>query len=235
MSSLVEEKQEVELEGRRVPVTVRRHRKARRVSLRIAPAGDGVVLTLPMRASLEKGLRFAQAKASWIFAHLASAPPEVRLVDGAAIPVLGKNYRVCRQEARGLARLTEDGLLLVHGAPEFTHRRVKDFLKNHIRAYCEEQAYVMAAQLGKKVRSVRVAEMRSRWGSCNAAGNLAFNWRLVFAPLVVTDYLVAHEVAHLAEMNHSPRFWQHVAALCPEHKAARAWLRREGQGLYRYK
>lgn len=227
------EKQHITLNGKDIPLVVRRHKAAKRVSLRLMPAGDGVVLTLPMRGSLPRAMAFLQQKADWVLTHVAQTPQKIRLEHGATIPVLGVLHVIERMEGRGVTHISA-GKLYVYGAPEFTARRVKDFLKKHLHAYCLERAQAMAAQLGKSVRAVRIAAMRSRWGSCSVASELAFNARLVFAPGEIVDYLIAHEVAHLAQMDHSQRFWQCVAVLYPDYSRARAWLKREGQSLYRY-
>jgi predicted metal-dependent hydrolase len=87
--------------------------------------------------------------------------------------------------------------------------------------------------LGVAIKAIRVKDTQSRWGSCAPDGTLAFSWRLVMAPDAVLDYVVAHEVAHLRELNHSPRFWAHVKALAPHRDEAEAWLREEGPGLLR--
>ncbi len=226
--------QYVEVSGRPVLTKVRRHRRAKRITLRVTAAGDGVVLTLPARASLEKALRFLHSKADWVLEHVADGSAAVPLADGAVISVLGKEYTIERMQGRGVAQLRE-GVLEVHGAEHFTARRVGDFLKKHLQRVCYEEAHTIAARIGRTVKNVRVGSMEARWGSCTASGRLAFNWRLVFAPRSVVEYLVAHEVAHLAEMNHSPRFWKLVAELCPHHATARAWLKEQGQSLYRFK
>src|SRR5690606_32603283 len=91
-----------------------------------------------------------------------------------------------------------------------------------------------AATLGRGYRSLVLRDTRSRWGSCAADGRLMFSWRLAMAPPEVLDYVAAHEVAHLAEMNHSPAFWAVVERLMPDHRAPRAWLRAEGAALHRW-
>lgn len=221
----------LEHNGTRIPLTVRRHRQARRISLRITPAGDGAVLTLSHKASLEKALGFARSKADWLIHHLRKAPVLVKLQEGAEIPILGKPCVILHQPGRGITHL-DNGKLVVHGSAEFIHRRAKDFLYKMLQAYCLEVAQGMAEGLDRKVLSVRISAMRSRWGSCAASGRLAFNWRLVFAPQEVVHYLIAHEVAHLVEMNHSKRFWQVVARLCPDYAVQRHWLKRMGNSLY---
>jgi predicted metal-dependent hydrolase len=89
--------------------------------------------------------------------------------------------------------------------------------------------------LGRRFSRLSLRDTRSRWGSCSSRGGLSYSWRLILAPPDVLDYVAAHEVAHLAEMNHSPAFWALVARLCPGYQAPRGWLRREGAGLHRYR
>jgi predicted metal-dependent hydrolase len=83
----------------------------------------------------------------------------------------------------------------------------------------------LAAQHGYRVAGVTVRDQRSRWGSCSPAGRISLNWRLVQVPPLVRDYVLLHELAHLAVRNHSPKFWKALAAVCPGHREARAWLR----------
>lgn len=227
-------KQYVDVSGRQVMTHVRRHRMARRISMRLTSAGDGIVLTLPARASLDKALKFMSSKADWVLKHVVDSSALLPLIDGVTVPVLGQNYTIRRLQGRGVARLYHDALE-VYGAESFTARRVSDFLKKHLQQVCSAEAQRFAARIGKTVKNVRVGNMQARWGSCTVAGRLAFNWRLVFAPMSVVEYLVAHEVAHLSHMNHSPKFWDLVAQLCPHHAHARRWLKQHGQSLYRFK
>ena len=88
--------------------------------------------------------------------------------------------------------------------------------------------------LGVKFKRISVRDQSSRWGSCNSDGVLSFSWRLILAPPFVLDYLAAHEVAHLVEMNHSARFWRVVARICPEMDRAKAWINAHGNELHRY-
>ena len=109
-----------------------------------------------------------------------------------------------------------------------------DWLKSEAQRTISPLCLAKAAKIDRRVRRVVVRSQRSRWGSCGANGHLSFNWRLILAPDDVLDYVVAHEVAHLMEMNHSPAFWRVVRRLTPEMENARAWLNRKGQQLYRY-
>jgi predicted metal-dependent hydrolase len=113
-------------------------------------------------------------------------------------------------------------------------RRVRDHLVALAKRDFADRARALAARLGKSVTRVGVRDPKSRWGSCSSRGALSFSWRLIFAPEPVIDYVVAHEVAHLVEMNHSPRFWRVVASLVPDSAAPRAWLKRHRMELMAY-
>jgi predicted metal-dependent hydrolase len=224
----------VRLGERVIAVSIQRHMRARRISLRLSPARDGIIMTLPRRAALTSGMEFFTSKSSWILANLDSEA-SVSFNDGSIIPMLGKTYTIRRTPGRGVSTLNEETAELhIYGSAEFTPRRVKDFLKKHLQHYAFERATERARILGKNVSEVRLRDTRSRWGSCTAKGKLTFNWRLVFAEPEIVNYLIAHEVAHLVEMNHSERFWHVVATLCPEHQSARAWLKKEGHRLHRF-
>ena len=82
------------------------------------------------------------------------------------------------------------------------------------------------------VKRVSIRNQRTRWGACSSDGSITLNWRLMLVPDYVREYVIIHELMHRRELNHSRRFWRHVAAACPRHQEARHWLRREGQRLF---
>ena len=120
------------------------------------------------------------------------------------------------------------------GDADFTERRVHDYLKREARKDLHKSSLEYAEELGVRVKRVSIRDQSSRWGSCTSAGSLSFSWRLILAPPYVLDYLAAHEVAHLVEMNHSPRFWRVVARVCPSVERAKNWLDTYGNDLHRY-
>ncbi|HLO76727.1 MAG TPA: SprT family zinc-dependent metalloprotease [Magnetospirillum sp.] len=223
----------VDLGGHTVSVTVKRSALARRISLRVDPA-RGAVLMLPAKARLAEGERFLLAHRVWLAEKLARLPGKIALGEGAEVPLLGVPHAIRHvpQARRGV--WVEDGALLVSGLPEHVGRRVADFLKAEARRLIVPRAHDMAARLGRKVARITVKDTRSRWGSCSSAGDLAFSWRLVLAPPMVLDYVVAHEVAHLVEMNHSPAFWAVVDQLVGDVRAPKRWLKAHGPGLHRF-
>lgn len=224
----------LDLDGHALPVRIRRSARAGRLSLRLAADGDGVVLVLPAGIAVAEGLRFARSRHDWLRRRLAALPPRVPFADGAVVPVLGVGHRLRhRPEARRGVWLEGDEIH-VSGGSEHLARRVADFLRARALREASTRAHAAARRLQRVPRRIAVRDTTSRWASCTAAGDLAFSWRLVLAPEPVFDYVVAHEVAHLAEMNHGPAFWRLVASLVADVAAPRDWLRRHGPALHRY-
>jgi len=221
--------------GLGVPVAIRVSPRARRLSLRVDAAARGVELVLPRRAPAEAALGFVARHRGWIAARVAAMPPPLRLVDGATVPVLGVPHRIRQVTERMAASVAiANGEIRVRGDPEHLPRRVIDHLKAFARREFAARAREVAARLGKSVTRVGVRDPKSRWGSCSSKGALSFSWRLIMAPEAVIHYVVAHEVAHLVEMNHSPRFWRVVATLVPDSAGPRAWLKRHRLELLSY-
>jgi predicted metal-dependent hydrolase len=210
----------------KVPVHVRVSRRAQRLALKIDAVGDAVELVLPPRTSLPRALNFLKTNRAWVESRLAALPPRVIFEDGKSVPVLGEPHRI-RQVARSGEHgpvWIEDGEIRVSGDKAHLARRVRDFLKDRARAEIGRRARRLAQQIDRTVGRVTVRDTTTRWGSCSANGNMAFSWRLVMAPEPVLTYVVAHEVAHLVEMNHGPRFWKLVNRLVPHVERHRDWL-----------
>ena len=217
------------------PVSIRISPRARRVALRIDTAERRVELVLPRGVPVSTGLRFLAAKRAWVTDRLDALPQSVPFVEGAIVPLLGIPHRIGRETdpAAPPVRII-DGEIWVRGDPEYLARRVRDHLARTARAEIYPRARRLAARIGCKVEQVNVRDTKSRWGSCSGQGNLSFNWRLIFAPEPVLDYVVAHEVAHLVEMNHGPRFWRLLRGLTPDCATPRAWLKRHRSQLFSY-
>jgi len=222
-------------DGAAVPLIVRAHPRARRIALKIDHAGDAVEMVLPRRCSRGEALRFLEASRGWIDARLAKLPPRIAFAAGALVPVLDVPHEIRAMgsiRGKGPAWI-EDGAICVAGDPAFLARRVRDFLRALAKRELSARAETMALAVERKVTRITVRDTVSRWGSCARGGNLSFSWRLIFAPEAVVDYVVAHEVAHLLEMNHSKRFWRVVERLHPGAKTERLWLNRNRLRLMR--
>jgi predicted metal-dependent hydrolase len=222
------------LSGRSLPITVKRSARARSMSLRIAPSGDSVVVVLPDGVPEAEAERFARRQTTWIEARLMATPDRIAFTDGTEVPLLGLPQVIRHEPEARRGVWAEDGIIHVSGRAEHLPRRVEEFLKGEARLVLSHHARDLAARLGRKVRGVSVRDTTSRWGSCTSAGDLSFSWRLVMAPDPICRYVAAHEVAHLAEMNHGPQFWALVESLVGDPAEPRGWLKRHGPQLHRY-
>lgn len=221
-----------------VPVEVRASARARRMSLRVDAARNLVQVVVPPGIGDGDVMRFVGRHLDWVHKRLGAIPTRQPFIDGAVIPVLGVAHTIRHDPARRGARVArgEDGRweIRVGGEPEFLDRRVETYLKDQAKRLLAARAREKAARIGAVVAGVTVRDTRSRWGSCSSTGRLSFSWRLIFTPEPVFDYVVAHEVAHLKEMNHSARFWSLCARLTAEVEGPRDWLRANGAKLHRY-
>jgi predicted metal-dependent hydrolase len=230
---------EVVSEGAFYLVRLRRHRQARRYTLRIQAATREVVLTMPPRGSLKEAKAFANKHSGWIAARLGRLAEAVPFRDGIEVPLRGIAHRIAhRPLTRGTVWSETDDrgnhLICVAGERPHLERRVGDFLRREAKRELEVACRKYAARLNVALKRVCVRDQTSRWGSCSTTGVLSFSWRLILAPPFVLDYLAAHEVAHLVEMNHSPRFWRLVGRMCPAIDRAKVWLDVHGTDLHRY-
>lgn len=226
----------VDIAGRALPLTIRSDRRATRLTLRIEPGGRALKMTVPVGVALRDVDDFLERHHGWISAKLANLPAEGKLAEGGEIALRGISHRiVLTGKLRGLTEksaLNGEPVLMVSGAPEHTGRRLSDFLKKEAKRDLDELSHYHARQSGRKIASISFKDTKSRWGSCSHDGHLCFSWRIVMAPPFVIDYLAAHEVAHLSEMNHGPKFWALCEKLCPGTKEAKSWLKRNGSGLH---
>jgi predicted metal-dependent hydrolase len=220
--------------GGDVDVIVRRSARARRILLQVGQIDGAVELVLPRGVPLGEALEFAEQKAAWVERRLDLVLSRVLFVDGAKVPFQGAPLRIRRVDGPGAAVRRTGGELLVPGHEDTLPGRVRRWYRDAARREIIGRASDKAERLGRSRGRITVRDQRTRWGSCSHNGNLNFSWRLILAPESVLDYVVAHEVAHLAEMNHGARFWGHVGRLCAEPDAARAWLRARGASLHRF-
>ncbi len=225
---------ELDLGERRVPVRLRTNKRARRLILRIDAENGGAVVTLPPFTAHAEALDLVRRESAWLLQRLDRTPPTIPFADGVCVPLLGVDHVIRHAPGRRGVVWLEDGTIMVAGRPEHLARRVDDWFRRQAKDRLQPLADELAGRIGRRVNRISVRDTRSRWGSCGANGNLSFCWRLVMAPEFVFDYVVAHEVAHLAERNHGPRFWSRVAELVPEVARARAWLNHHGEELHRY-
>lgn len=211
-----------------IEVELKRSPRAQRFSLRVSRADGRVSLSLPVRAAEAAALDFLASREAWLRAHVAAAPTARTAGIGAVMPLEG---RLCPVRAGTGRSARFDGAAITVPPGPRAGPRIKALFQALARERLAAAVDVHAAKLGRRPGRLTLRDTRSRWGSCTGRGDLMFSWRLIMAPPAVLDYVAAHEVAHLAHMDHSPRFWAQCARLCPGYAPHRAWLRREGPAL----
>ncbi len=216
-----------------VSVILRKSARAKRISLRISQLDGRVTLTLPRFVSDAEGIAFAREKENWLRKHLDNRGTDSDIQFGAQLPVEGVMRHVVPSESKR-THLSETAFH-IHGPPEQVAKRAQAFLKQMARDRLAAASDHYAQVLGKPYSRLTLRDTRSRWGSCSSAGALMYSWRLILCPPEVLRYVAAHEVAHLAEMNHSSAFWDTVTRIHGPYDAPRTWLRKNGSGLHSFK
>jgi predicted metal-dependent hydrolase len=232
----------IRVQGLKEPVEVRRHHAARRMTLRVSRTQRSVIVTLPMSCDLAQAGTFLTSNLDWVRERLGNLPDEVPFTDGCVMPLRGVPHIVKfvgnRKDANGVVTVGKDSaerpMLRVSGNMEHAPRRLRDWLVQQACRDLDAQVTHHAKFLKLRPKRLTVRDQTSRWGSCSSTGALSFSWRLILAPPFILDYVAAHEVAHLAEMNHGPRFWALCRKTMPRTDEAKAWLQVYGVDLHRY-
>jgi predicted metal-dependent hydrolase len=226
--------------GQSVDVKVRLNPRARRLIVKVHPSTGEVAVVAPSRRSVPSALDFARQEGEWIADRLSRVPGRIYLKCGQTVPYKGTPHVIrSTPEQRGgvwIDTEAEKPVLRVSGFREHIPRRVEDWLKKQARAQITRRISALSETLGESPSRITVLDAASRWGSCSTTGAISVSWRLVMAPGFVLNYVCAHEVAHLREMNHGRRFWRLVEHLVGPDEAAeaQAWLRENGAELHRY-
>lgn len=224
--------------GVRIPYQLKVSAKRRTIGLRID--ANGLTVHIPRRVPQSTLERLLQDKVDWILRKLSEwqeQPPAFEWGDGATLQYLGNDVRLTlRHDARNRA-LTFDGAELVVAQPNpadlaAVQRKVALWYAKQARTDFTRRIELLAAKLGVPTPPVYLSNAKTRWGSCNSRGEIRLHWRLIQAPPHIIHYVVAHELAHLKEMNHSPKFWAWVQQLCPEYLRARSELKSLAPSLH---
>jgi predicted metal-dependent hydrolase len=225
---------EIVIAGETVVVQLKRHAMARRMVLRLARDGKSFVLTVPKRQGPTAALAFVEKSMLWMqntrAYHGRSASP----VESDKILLRGESLTIAPTgKLRGIVSFDPtSNSLAVPGEGAHRKRKIIDWLKLEAERDLRIASSAYAEKMQTSFSKLVVRDQKSRWGSCTSKGELSYSWRLVLAPPFVLDYVAAHEVAHLVEMNHGPRFWRLVLTNCAQTKRAKEWLKREGHTLH---
>ncbi|HPD82832.1 MAG TPA: SprT family zinc-dependent metalloprotease [Alphaproteobacteria bacterium] len=211
--------------------------RAKRMALRVDIKQRKVNLVLPKRASMRDAYKFALEHKYWIREKIAEIPKPIKFEHGAVISILGEPTEIIVDYKSTLKRTyiaLKNNKIIVSTNKEDPSSRIKRFIINLAKEQLSALAHEKAEITGKAIQIIDVKDTTSRWGSCSSDGKVCFSWRLIFAPYDAFDYVVAHEVAHLTHMDHSPDFWNHCADLSRNYSRGKTWMKRHSGELTRY-
>ncbi len=224
----------LDLEGTPVVIHLKHHATARRMVLRLNRDGESFALTMPKRQSQMSAQRFVEASKIWMQNTLAHRGRRQNDLSTDKVMLRGLEVQIVRTgKSRGLVQLDHEARTIsVSGVDTHWQRRLVEWLKREAATDLRKASSNYAAKMSCNFSKLAVRDQKSRWGSCTADGALSYSWRLILAPPHVLDYVAAHEVAHLKEMNHGPRFWRLVLTHCPHTRTAQKWLKVHGHTLH---
>ncbi|WP_169566638.1 M48 family metallopeptidase [Sneathiella limimaris] len=207
--------------------------RAKRLKLKVRHNGR-VELVMPRGVSISRAQKFVEAEAHWVLETLENVEDPVFFEPGAIIPILGDDHLICHSPNGDRPVWQEANRLHVSGRKEHLARRVRDWLKQEARKKLLLEAELFSKKSGLKFGRVTIRDQKSRWGSCSVSGNLNFSWRLILMPEEALKYVVAHEIAHLKHMDHSPQFWRFLAEIYPEFEDPFQWMKKNAGRFHKY-
>lgn len=226
----------VDIEGQQIPVRIKRTSQARRISMRADAIRREIRITMPVYAPTAAALDFVTQKRQWIATRFETAPAVTRLGHGATVAFGGEPHRIVWSDShsRRVRRLEgADGPELHLGGPEeLVGQRIVRWMRDEARPVFSGDISEYCSKAGETPPQLAIGDPRSRWGSCSSRGTISLSWRLIMAPAHVRRSVIAHEVAHMRHMDHSPAFYAWFEELFEgDRKAADRWLKAHGTAL----
>ncbi|KLI65026.1 M48 family metallopeptidase [Aurantiacibacter marinus] len=227
----------VEVAGQPLPIIIRRHARSKRLTMRMAPDGGELRITMPTWGRTRDALEFANARLGWIEQQLAKVPQQIELGDGTVLPFSGRDLTIRWQDGGPRKVRREDDVLLVGGPRDRLATRVQRWFESQALHIMRQDLTFYCERAGLAVPELRLSRAQRRWGSCTGERDsgrcIRINWRLVMAPDHVRRSVVAHEVTHLVHFDHSPAFYYLLERVFEDEiSAADVWLKDKGRTLY---
>ncbi len=224
---------QIELAGRVLPIVLKRMHNARRLTLRLAPDGSAVRITLPAWAADREAIAFVHARADWLTEQIARLPQRAAPAPGGMVRYRGASLRLAWEPGAPRRPVVADDTLRLGGPEVGLEGRLRRWLEAEALRLCQADMQDYCSAAGLDPVPISLTRAQRRWGSCSDKSRIRINWRLVQAPDYVRRSVVAHEVAHLVHFDHSPAFHALLARIFEgEIAAADRWLKEHGRGLY---
>jgi predicted metal-dependent hydrolase len=218
-----------------IPIYLRERKGSSRITMSYSTTKRHVVIAAPKRTTKTFLTDFIKKHIDWIEKQVAKhGDGSKEFAPGVIVPFRGNAHTLTHEESNRVLVKVDGDVFFVRAATKRIDTHVRRWLMKEAASDVEKESVKFAKKLGVTIAKITVKSMHTRWGSCSSAGNLNYNWRLIFAPESILSYVCAHEVCHRIHMNHSKAFWDTVAKICPDYELARAWLRKNGSSLYAF-
>lgn len=233
----------VKIDDKELPVVIKENNRAKRMILRLSPDKSKLNVTVPIGSRSNKVHSFIINNKPWIADRLKKAEVKNSIYDysyeeGSIILFKGIDYQLVKGIGRGITHTDIDEhnnhRLIIYGDDAHWPRRIADFFKKEVKKEVMPLIEKFSKQLDIGPKKVIYKDTKSRWGSCSSDGTISFSWRIIMAPSFVLHYLVAHEMSHLIEMNHSDNFWKLCKTLDSDMEKGRQWLKNNGHLLFKW-
>lgn len=222
------------------PIKVVKHKRSKYMRLRVSSAGE-IKLTVPTFTPSYQIANFLDSHKPWLEEVLSHVKPAIKpsLVSGSIIHIIDKEFTIKTYNKQDKPKAyIDDEAAIIHiftndeaDKREIVAGLIRDSLIEYGRKIIKHKSSHYARLLNTSFQRISIREQKTRWGSCSSSGNLNFNWKILLAPQSVFNYVVAHEIAHLREHNHSSRFWKLVADVCPDYQQSKRWLKNNAHSL----
>lgn len=221
--------------GNEIPIAIKRHPTAKRLTMRVAPDGSEIRVTMPRWGQSREAIAFAESRLPWLEKQFAAIEPQANIGHGSSLPFRGENIAIRWDASLPRKPVLSRDQLSLGGPGEGLSRRIERWLRAQglelmtvdLAHYCDKA--------GVPTPKIALSSAQRRWGSCSTSGTVRMNWRLIMAPDAVRRSVVAHEVAHLIHFDHSPAFHALLGELFEGNiSAANHWLKKHGRSLYRH-
>tara|TARA_Y100000590_G_scaffold409453_1_gene501649 strand:- start:116 stop:829 length:714 start_codon:yes stop_codon:yes gene_type:complete len=216
-----------------IKVIIKKNKLSRNYKLTFDKKRLSGLVSIPRHISFNDGFNFAEENSSWIIQQYNEMIPIIKIKDGVSIDFEGKKRKLIYLNGKkSNVELNKKSIIITNN--KNAHQKIfNKWIKERIFEKTKYIVFNFSKVLNVKIRNIKLSNSFSYWGSCNSNNDISINWRLAFSPPEVLEYIIAHEMSHLVEFNHSEKFWKLVDKLIPKRKSKEIWLKKNGNYLYR--
>ena len=233
MASKTKKNYRLKYKNTEIDIIVKKNKLSRNFKFTFDKKNITGLVSIPKYVSFNEGLTFAKENAEWIYKQFSSFSPLILIENNSSILFEGRRKKIKFENDINTNVLIDSNKIIIKGSNNKHKIILRDWMKKRTLSILNNVIENYSKELKVNVKKIRLSNSYNYWGYCNSAGVISINWRLIFAPLDVMHYIVAHELSHLVEFNHSNKFWHQVESLCPNYKKQIKWLKKNDNYLYR--